>query len=69
MFFGLPNGNNDINVLDRSPLVANLLQGLVVDMEFIVNGKTYPNYYRLVNGNYPQWRMLVQTIHEPQGEK
>ena len=24
-FFGLPGGNNDINVLDKSPLVANML--------------------------------------------
>jgi len=25
--FGLPNGNNDINVLDQSPLVTNMLNG------------------------------------------
>jgi hypothetical protein len=31
------------------PLVTNLFQGLVVDMEFDVNGTTYPNYYRFVN--------------------
>jgi hypothetical protein len=69
MFFWLPNSNNDINVLDQSPLVANLFQGLVVDMEFIVNGKTHPNYYGLVNGNYLRSKIFVQTIHEPQGEK
>jgi len=49
VFFGLPNGNNDINVLDWLPLVTNLFQGLVVDMEFVGNGKTYPNYYIFVN--------------------
>lgn len=48
-FFGFPNGNNDINVLNWLPLVTNLFQGLVVDMEFVVNGKTYPSYYLLVN--------------------
>jgi hypothetical protein len=25
--FGLPNGKNDINVLDQSPLVTNMLNG------------------------------------------
>jgi hypothetical protein len=49
VFFGLPNGNNDINALDWLPLVTNLFRGLVVDMEFVSNGKTYPNYYLFVN--------------------
>jgi hypothetical protein len=26
-YFGLPSGNNDINVLDRSPMLSDLLQG------------------------------------------
>jgi hypothetical protein len=26
-FFGLPRQNNDINVLDQSPLITNMLRG------------------------------------------
>lgn len=37
-FFGLPGGNNDINVLNDSPLVANLLGREGNDMSFKVNG-------------------------------
>ena len=41
-FFGLPGGNNDINVLDRSPLVSNMLRGEGRDLSFQVNGHIYP---------------------------
>jgi hypothetical protein len=47
VFFNLPNNNNDINVLNRSPLITNLLQGPAQDMDFVVNGNPYPKYYLL----------------------
>jgi hypothetical protein len=56
-------------MLDRSPLITNLLQGPTQDMDFVVNGNTYPKYYLFANGIYPRWNMFDQTIHEPQGEK
>jgi hypothetical protein len=68
-FSGLPGGNNDINVLDRSPLLSNLLQGAGHDMTFEVNGHVYNRYYLLTDGIYPQWSCFLQPIHEPQGEK
>ena len=40
-FFGLPGGNNDINVLNGSPLVAQLLRGKGYDIHFEVNGQKY----------------------------
>ena len=51
-FFGLSGGNNDINVLDRSLLVVNMLRGEGHDITFEVNGHTYPRYYLLTNGIY-----------------
>ena len=69
VFFGLPGGTNDINVLDRSPLIANFLEGHGQDMSFEVNGHRYPHYYLLADGIYPKWTIFVQTIHDPQGEK
>ena len=67
-FFGLPGGNHDINVLDRSPIVNNLLRGTGNNLSFSVNGHTYPRYYLLADGIYPQWSCFLQP-HEPQGEK
>jgi hypothetical protein len=69
IFLGLLGSNNDINVLDRSPIIINLLQGPAQDMDFVVNGNTYPKYYLCANGIYFQWSIFVQTIHEPQGKK
>ena len=57
------------NVLDRSPLIANFLEGHGQDMSFEVNGHRYPHYYLLADGIYPKWTIFVQTIHDPQGEK
>jgi len=66
VFFGLLRGNNDINVLDRSPLVLNMLKGYVTSLSFIINVTTYVlRYYLLTNGIYPKWACFVQTIHEP----
>jgi hypothetical protein len=68
-FFGLPGGNNDINVLDRSPIVRNFLSGEGQHLSFLVNGNVYPRHYLLTDGIYPQWSCFVQTIHEAQEEK
>jgi len=36
VFFGLLGSNNDMNVLDRSPFITNLLQRHAQDMDFVV---------------------------------
>jgi hypothetical protein len=68
-YFGIPGVNNDVNVLDRSPLVAEFLGGQSKGMTFTVNRNVYPRYYLLTDGIYPQWACFVQTIHEPEDEK
>ena len=68
-FFGLPGSNNDVNVLDRSPLVHNMLSSEAHDMHFVVNGRHYNRYYLLTDGIYPPWSCFVQSIHLPQDEK
>jgi hypothetical protein len=68
-YFGMPGSNNDVNVLDRSPLVTNMLRGPSDDLTFTVNGKQYSRYYLLTDGIYPPWSCFVQTIHSPQDEK
>ena len=69
IFFGLLGSNNDLNVLDHSPLVHNMLIGLACDMTFKVNGQEYNWYYLLANGIYPQWSCFVQSIYMPGDEK
>jgi hypothetical protein len=68
-FFGIPGSNNDLNVLDRSPLMHNMLTSEARDMHFMVNGVEYNRYYLLVDGIYPPWSCFVQTIHLPPDKK
>jgi hypothetical protein len=68
-FFGLPNGNNDLNILDKSWLVANLLSIANNEFKFRVNGVEYPHYYLMVDNVYSRWNIFVTTIHEPQWKK
>jgi hypothetical protein len=51
-FFGLSGWNNDINVLNRSPLVTNMLRCEFMGLNFSMNGFLYPRYYLLANGIY-----------------
>jgi hypothetical protein len=69
VFFGLPGSNNDLNVLDRSPLIHNMLTSEARDMHFVVNGCDYDRYYLLTDGIYPEWSCFIQSIHLPQDEK
>jgi hypothetical protein len=69
IYFGLPGSNNDLNVLDRSPLIHDLLSGAACNMIFEVNGQVYNRYYLLADGIYPQWSCFVQSIHNPEDEK
>ncbi len=39
--FGLPNGNNDINVLNQSLIVTNMIKGVDNDLKFKMNDKSY----------------------------
>ena len=50
-FFGLPRGNNNINVLDRSSLVLDMLRGEEHGMSFELNGHVYPHFL-LAHGWY-----------------
>jgi hypothetical protein len=68
-FFGIHGSNNDLNVLDRSPLVQNMLTSQARDLHFTINGCVYDRYYLLIDGIYLEWSCFVQTIHLPPDEK
>ena len=68
-FFGVAGSNNDINVLDRSPLFDEVLEGRAPEINYNVNGNNYSMGYYLTDGIYPEWATFVKTIPRPQGEK
>ncbi|XP_055535702.1 uncharacterized protein LOC129724650 [Wyeomyia smithii] len=68
-FFGMPGSNNDINVLNRSPLFSEIYSGQSPAVKFVVNARTYTSGYYLADGIYPPLATLVQTITHPIGLK
>ncbi|XP_065082628.1 uncharacterized protein LOC135705006 [Ochlerotatus camptorhynchus] len=65
----MPGSNNDINVLDRSPLFSEIYNGRAPLAKYTVNGRQYSVGYYLADGIYPPLATLVQTISSPVGLK
>ena len=66
-FFGSPGSLNDLNILDRSSIVARMLDGsfnlrLPEHLHYTVNGTRRDYMYFLVDGIYPRWSVFVSTI-------
>jgi hypothetical protein len=68
-FFGTPGSCNDLNILDRSPLLAKLLNGEILKCRYTSNDKDREDPYWLVDGIYPEWSCFVKTISTPQTSK
>lgn len=68
-FFGAAGSNNDINVLDQSPLFTEQLQGRAPAVQFSINGTQYNMGYYLADGLYPDWATFVKTINRPLSAK
>lgn len=68
-YIGIPGSNNDINIVDRSPLMNRLLKGVAPHVKFFANGNEYSMAYLLVDGIYPNWPIFMKTISQPQGLK
>nr|XP_043617238.1 uncharacterized protein LOC122589057 [Erigeron canadensis] len=68
-YFGVASSNNDINVLNQSPLFNPFEDGTAPLVPFTVNGTEYQYPHYLVDGIYPRYAMFVKTISHPTGEK
>ncbi|XP_071691009.1 uncharacterized protein [Rutidosis leptorrhynchoides] len=67
--FGMACANNDINVLNYSPLFNTIKEGTAPPSPFNVNGHHYERGYYLGAGIYPDWAMLVKAPHNPIDEQ
>jgi hypothetical protein len=63
----MPGSHNDINVLDTSPLFANLLNGQAPRCEYEICGNVYQQGHYLADGIYPDWPTFVKTMSQPRG--
>ncbi|XP_048633801.1 uncharacterized protein LOC125608057 isoform X1 [Brassica napus] len=68
-FFGAPGTMNDLNILDRSPVFDDIINGIAPEVNFYVNGNQYHLAYYLTDGIYPKWATFIQSIRLPQSEK
>ncbi|XP_013632385.1 PREDICTED: uncharacterized protein LOC106337817 [Brassica oleracea var. oleracea] len=64
-----PGTLNDINVLDRSPIFDDIIEGRAPRLEYVVNGHKYKFAYYLTDGIYPKWSTFIQSITLPQVPK
>ncbi|CAH9080302.1 unnamed protein product [Cuscuta europaea] len=68
-FFGMAGTNNDVTVLDRSPLFDDLVNDIAPPCDFKIQGHQYNMGYYLSDGIYPQYATLIQTISQPTSMK
>ncbi|XP_028126005.1 uncharacterized protein LOC114322788 [Camellia sinensis] len=58
VFFDMLGSLNDITVLDRSPLFAELIRGCAPTANYTINNHAYTMGYYLADGIYPRWALL-----------
>ncbi|XP_047944804.1 uncharacterized protein LOC125191317 [Salvia hispanica] len=61
--------NNDINILQSSPIFNDECRGEGPEISFVANGTQYRRGYYLADGIYPRWPVFVKTLRQPAGAK
>ena len=64
-FFGLPELNNNINVLEWSHVFNELVEGCAPAVHYSINSHDYTMGYYLTDGIYPKWATFVKKISFP----
>ena len=65
-FLWYPGSQNDINVLNKSPLFIQAIKGESSTVHYTVNGNQYDMGYYLADKIYPEWAVFVKTVSAPQ---
>lgn len=65
LFVGNPGSLNDLNILDRSPLLQQLFYNTAPKVNFEVNGHVYNTPYWLADGIYPRRNTFVLAYAKP----
>ena len=68
-FIGMPGSNNDLNVLDASPILSECLDDDTSKVEYEVKGQKYSHPYWLADGIYPELKCFVKTFANPIGDE
>ncbi|KAI3800084.1 hypothetical protein L1987_35392 [Smallanthus sonchifolius] len=68
-FFGVAGANNDINVLNQSPIFDDMINGTAPDSSFELRGSHYKRGYYLADGIYPEYATIVKSLTCPKGIK
>ncbi|XP_047942925.1 protein ALP1-like [Salvia hispanica] len=68
-YFGVAGSNNDINVLQSSPIFNDECRGEGPEISFVANGTQYRRGYYLADGIYPRWPVFVKTLRQPAGAR
>nr|GEV41239.1 hypothetical protein [Tanacetum cinerariifolium] len=61
--------NNDLTILNHSPLFDDLLDNIAQVVPFEVNGVTFQKGYYLADGIYPQWTTFVKPFTVARDER
>ena len=65
LFFGTVGSQNDINVLNKSPLFIQAIKGKAPTVHYNVNGTQYDMGYYLDDTIYPEWVVFVKIVTTP----
>jgi hypothetical protein len=68
-FFGVARSNNDINVLNQSPLFVDVIREHTPKVTITVNGNEHHMGYYLTDGIYPSWPVFMKSVPLAQQEK
>jgi Plant transposon protein len=70
--FGFPGSHNDINIMEQSPLLKDVLDGTFhcdVDFAFEVNNRQFYRLFYLADGIYPNCSRFVKSLSEAIGPR
>ncbi|XP_076881329.1 uncharacterized protein LOC143529406 [Bidens hawaiensis] len=68
-YFGVAGSNNDLNVLEQTPLFNDIESGVAPDSSFEIDGVKYKYGYYLVDGIYHDYAVFIYSYSAPIGEK